>query len=208
MNASDIDCPSSYSGISWAVNGGAKTIRLINNWPNPEARNATADKVPSIISYAGGPSKWGYDVDVTREECFRWIKVLLETESRYANVVEPVKKSNELLGRLNKSAVSVVADYLRLLWNYTTEDIKKLKGADFRQIYALKVVMSVPAMWSPAAKDKTREAAKLAGLGEDVMLVTEPEAAALATLKDKSDMEELQVSVVLVDIKLSSGMIC
>lgn len=181
--------------MSWAVNGGVRTIRLINNWPS-HSRNATNDKVPSILSYEQGhPGKWGYNVDITREESFRWVKVLLEGDSKYANVVEPVRNSNQLLARMNKTPVSVVADYLRLLWEYTMNDIEKRQGRDFKDIYSLKVVMSVPAMWSPAAKEKTRQAAEMAGLGGEVQLVTEPEAAALATLTDKPNMEELQVSV-------------
>ena len=179
--------------MSWAVNGGAKTVRLINNWKNPQARNATADKVPTVISYVNGrPSKWGYEVG-PKDQSFRWIKVLFEPDSKYEKVLQPVKKSNELLQELEKSAVTVAADYLRELWHFTMNDIEKRQGKDFRDIYTLKVIMSVPAMWTPAAKEKTLHAAKAAGLGDDIALVTEPEAAALATLKDKSDMDELKV---------------
>jgi len=51
----------------------------------------------------------------------------------------------------------------------------------------MKVIMSVPAMWSPVAKEKTLQAAKQAGLGDNVILVSEPEAAALATLKEREE---------------------
>jgi hypothetical protein len=188
----------SYSGVSWAVNAGAKTIRLINNWPNPKYANATNDKVPSEIAYVDGkPSKWGYSIG-PNDKSFRWIKILLEPDSRYAKSVAPVKQSNEMLDQLHRNAVSIVADYLRLLWGYTMKDIEQRQGPDFRDIFDLRVVMSVPAMWSPAAKDKTLQAAKQAGLGDDIRLVTEPEAAALATLKDKSEMQELRVSLSLL----------
>jgi hypothetical protein len=126
------------------------------------------------------------------DESFRWIKILLEPNCKYTGVVEPVKRSNKLLGTLHKNAVTVVADYLRLLWTYTMEDIQR-RHADFREIYALKVIITVPAMWTPAAKEKTLEAAKAAGLSDNITLVTEPEAAALATLKDKSEIEDFKV---------------
>jgi molecular chaperone DnaK (HSP70) len=170
-------------------------VRLINNWPNPQARNATSDKVPSIISYKNGKvDKWGYNVRAN-DESFRWIKILLEPDSKYTKVVEPVRKSNELLAKLGKTAVEVVSDYIREIWKYTMDDIQKRQGDDFREIYALKVVITVPAMWTQAAKEKTEQAAKLAGLPDDIAMVTEPEAAALATLKDKSDSDELAVGI-------------
>jgi molecular chaperone DnaK (HSP70) len=107
--------------------------------------------------------------------------------------VEPVKKSNKLLNTLNKNAVTVVADYLRFVWNYTMEDIQRRQGADFMSIYALRVIITVPAMWTPAAKEKTLLAAKTAGFSDNITLVTEPEAAALATLKDKWETEDIKV---------------
>lgn len=180
--------------MSWAVNGGTKLVRVITNWPNPSAgRNPNSEKVPSIIAYDNGrPSKWGYDVG-DADQSFRWIKILLEPESEYSGKSDQVKKSNELLEQINKQAVDVVADYLAKVWEFAMKEIARKQGVNFRDSYKLKVVMSVPAMWTPIAKEKTLQAARQAGLGTDISLVTEPEAAALATLKDKDEMQELQV---------------
>lgn len=191
------DAGSQYSGVSWAVNGGQKQIRHINNWPDPRAQNPTSDKVPSVISYNGNvPGKWGFEVG-TRDPSFKWIKVLLEPDSQYARVVEPVRDSNELLQKLQMKPVDVVADYLKLLWGYTMDDIRTKQGTNFEEIYSLKVVVTVPALWSPAAKDKTLQAAKAAGMSTDVTIVSEPEAAALAVLSDKESRGELQVGIAL-----------
>ncbi|KAL8953266.1 MAG: hypothetical protein Q9222_000871 [Ikaeria aurantiellina] len=189
-----IDFGTTHSGVSWAVNGGSKVIRLINNWPDPTAQNASKDKVPSSISYVDGkPQRWGYTVGLT-DESFKWIKILLEENHKYITTVEPVKDSNKLLTKVDKKAHEVVADYLKLLWGYTLDDIQKFHPT-FREIFALRVVLTVPAMWSPAAKDKTLQAARLAGMPSPIKLVTEPEAAALATLKDKADDGALKVGV-------------
>lgn len=178
--------------MSWAVNGGSKVIRLINNWPEPNAQNPSRDKVPSSISYVDGkPHKWGYLVGLT-DESFRWIKILLEEDHKYATTVEPVRDSNALLRKLNRTAQAVVADYLKLLWDYTLDDIKRFHP-NYQDIFALRVVLTVPAMWSPAAKDKTLQAARTAGLPRNIRLVTEPEAAALATLKEKEEEHSLKV---------------
>lgn len=171
--------------MSWAVNGGDQIIHLINNWPNPRAQNAAYDKVPSSISYSDGkPNKWGYTVEPT-DESFKWFKVLLEPNHKYTDTVEPVKNSNTLLEKIGKTPQEVAADYLRQIWDYTKEEIRTYQGQDFEEIYALRVILTVPALWSHAAKDNSLQAALAAGMPADIVLVTEPEAAALATLKDK-----------------------
>lgn len=199
-----VDFGTTHSGVSWAVNGGSKVIRLINNWPDPSAQNPSRDKVPSSISYVNGkPQKWGYSVGLT-DESFKWIKILLEENHRYVTAVEPVKDSNTLLRKVDKTAQAVVADYLKLLWDYTLDDIKKFHPS-YQDIFALRVVLTVPAIWSPAAKDKTLQAARIAGMPEDIQLVTEPEAAALATLKDKSEENSLKVGDAFVVCDAGGG---
>ena len=181
-----------HSGVSWAVNGGNKKIRLINNWRDPEALNASKEKVPSLITYMNGrPERWGYDVRLN-DESFKWIKILLEENHKYATIVQPVQNSDTLLRKVHKTAQDVVADYLKLLWEYTVEDIRKFYP-DYEELFNLRVVLTVPAIWSPAAKDKTRGAAKIAGMPDTIKLVTEPEAAALATLRDKGEENQLKV---------------
>lgn len=174
-------------------------VKVITNWPNPSAgRNPSSDKVPTVIAYEDGkPSKWGYNV-TDSDLSFRWFKLLLENETRYTEKAEQVEQARDLLEQLNKQPVDVVSDYLRYLWDFTMKEIERKQDTNFRETYTLKVVMSVPAMWSPIAKDRTLQAAKKAGLGEKVVLVAEPEAAALATLKDKN--EETQGLNVSVDI--------
>lgn len=185
-----------HSGVSWAVNGGSKKIRLISNWPDPQAHNASHEKVPSSISYINGKAeKWGYIVGFT-DESFRWIKLLLEENHRYATTIkEAVSDSTTLLRKVQKTAQEVVADYLKLLWEYTIEDIRKFHP-EYECIFSVRVVLTVPAMWSPAAKDKTRQAAILAGIPGTIQMVAEPEAAALATLKDKVAENMLKVCVI------------
>ena len=108
-----------------------------------------------------------------------------------------------------------MADYLRLLWDYTLDDIKKFHP-DYQDIYALRVVLTVPAIWSPTAKDKTLQAARIAGMPGNIRLVTEPEAAALATLKDKAEDNTLKVgrnvifggSIEKIDKRLPPGRRC
>jgi len=162
-------------------------VRLITDWPNPQNDLASSEKVPTTISYKNGkPSTWGYNVE-TKEQTFRWFKLLLDPKHKFRGEAEPIQTSNRLLGTLNKTAEDVASDYLKLIWEYTKQDIKNLKGDDWDSIYELRAVLTVPAIWSPAAKDRTLRVAKNAGLPDSISLVTEPEAAALAVLKAKND---------------------
>ncbi|KAH8690418.1 hypothetical protein GQ44DRAFT_833025 [Phaeosphaeriaceae sp. PMI808] len=182
-----IDFGTTYSGVSWVVNGGKKLIRVINDWPNPNSAVATSDKVPSKISYENGqPHHWGFEVNF-KEDSFRWIKLLLDPESKFGRESEAVLNTHKLLRTLGKTAETVATDLLRLIWTYTKEDISRVRGDDWESSYTLSVVLTVPAIWSPKAKEKTLQIARQAGLPDNLKLVSEPEAAALAVLNEKND---------------------
>jgi Hsp70 protein len=178
-------------------------VRLITDWPNP-APIANSEKVPTIISYCNGkPQSWGHNVGIA-EKSFRWFKILLDPQHRFRNTAEPVVTSAKLLGNLNKTGEEVAADYLRFLWEYAKDDIRRIKGDDWASIYSLKVVLTVPAIWSLAAKDKTKAAARAAGLPEDISLISEPEAAALAVLKEKNE-EDKSLKVGALEFEIFDG---
>lgn len=183
--------------MSWTTSESNHQIRVITDWPNPQASNANAEKVPSVISYENGVVKnWGYEVGM-KEESLKWIKVLLESNPKYPQTpsTDGVKQSNQLLAKLGKAPEDVVADYLRCLWNYAKEDIRKRVDDEMWEInYSVRVVVTVPAVWSDSAKAKTLNAAKKAGMGKNIAMITEPEAAALATLKGKAEQHTLVVS--------------
>lgn len=150
--------------------------------------------MPSVISYRNGRVRnWGYEVEL-KDDSFRWVKILLEPNHKYAKTMADVRQSNELLTRLNKTAEEVVTDYLREIWTYTKADIRRrVDEEDWQTTYKVRIILTVPAMWSHAAKDKTLKAARAAGLPDSIRLVTEPEAAALATLADKAEDNSLSV---------------
>ncbi|KAF4419189.1 actin-like ATPase domain-containing [Fusarium acutatum] len=201
-----IDFGTTYSGVCWATTEGQKKLQLITDWPNPSTPIANAEKVPSTISYKDGRvNNWGFGVDVD-EEHLRWFKLLLEPESTYSQAVKEVHQSNKLLGTMDKTAEQVVSDYLREIWNYTKEHIRKhLIVQDWEKSFAVRVVLTVPAIWSLTAKDKTLKAAALAGLPTNIQLVSEPEAAALATFKEKAEDGVLQVGDAFVVCDAGGG---
>jgi molecular chaperone DnaK (HSP70) len=172
---------------------GAKDIRLITDWPHPESRLPNNEKVLSSICYKNGkPSRWGYKAELG-DNSLKWIKVLLEPSPRFAEKVALIKKSNELLQRLNKTADDVVADYLRLLWQYTLKDIRESKGSDYASKFDLQVFLTVPAIWSDEAKNRVLSAGKAAGLPPNTTCISEPEAAALYVLRKRAEENAIKV---------------
>lgn len=185
----------SFSGVSWAINHGKKSIRLIQNWPKTGAINNNDVKVPTTIVYdsTGKPANWGYTIGF-KEESLRWFKILLEADPRYSDKAREIHETRILLENLGKTPVEVAGDYLGKIWEYTQKDIRRHMGCDgWQQDCEILFVVTVPAVWSASAKQKTLDAAAAAGLGPRIQLLTEPQAAALAALEEMEDQDRLKV---------------
>lgn len=81
--------------------------------------------------------------------------------------------------------MDAVSDYLTQLMGHTMEQLVRRYGRDFMRSVEKEYVLTVPAVWSDAAKHATLQAAERAGMGRmsDIRMISEPEAAALYTLK-------------------------
>ncbi|KAJ5766687.1 actin-like ATPase domain-containing protein [Penicillium nucicola] len=140
----------------------------------------TTLKVPSAISYEKNKSKWGYQVGPLCE-VIRGYKLLLDEsqDQEYA----PSLASKSLLAEHSKNAVQVSGEYLGHLVLHVRDTLQRRFG-DAAKSMDLKFVLTVPAVWSDKAKDATLRAAILAGINsQQISLVSEPEAAALHSLR-------------------------
>jgi molecular chaperone DnaK (HSP70) len=77
----------------------------------------------------------------------------------------------------------VAADFLRNLFNVLKSTLVRRLGETYVNSAMIRTVLTVPAVWSDKAKDATLQAAEHAGLSDHQLLVSEPEAAALYTLR-------------------------
>jgi molecular chaperone DnaK (HSP70) len=145
--------------------------------------------VPTLISYNndGTVRAWGFKAEAAQEgpAPLGWFKLLLENLSEhnyYQRYLQSEHVKNFKDNPTGKDAEAVTVDYLRCLWDHTMKDIAKDRSSNFRDLYNLRVILAIPAVWSPAAHRKMRNIAAKAGLECDspVELVLEPEAAALA----------------------------
>jgi molecular chaperone DnaK (HSP70) len=196
---------SRYSGVAWAWSGDPDNVNIVTNWPTRglNLSHIRDDaKAPSALYYGAGETHWGHAIKED-EEPTRWFKLLLLKEE---DLGEDVKASPFLLQartKLSEQGITperAVADYLARLWQHTLASMKRSRGALAVDGLPFKVVLTVPAIWKPYAHEKMRAAAQAAGIldrrsaGDTTFkLVSEPEAAALATLNEFRDRQDIEV---------------
>ena len=101
--------------------------------------------------------------------------------------ITPAHHTAKSLRNINKSPVTVVTDFLRLVREVTEESIEGMYGAAVLRSFKLEYVLTIPAIWSNSAKARMVEAAEGAGYGShrvDFNLIGEHESAAVYILRE------------------------
>ena len=164
-------------------------------------------KVPSRIAYSPPPAAeihWGNQIKANTKatvhacmklrlddkmkgsEQFRHLLAFLSSQMAHldmdaADLVNNADRPPEYPG---KDPVDMVADYLTKLREAAWVEIEKTYGKEMFASMRKELVVTVPAVWSERAKDLTLKAVQRAHFNAaKVSLVTEPEAAAIYTLK-------------------------
>ena len=127
--------------------------------------------------------KWGFQFK-PEETRLRCIKLFLDKTQRLPSFVSPLETAAQLR-QSQKTVMDAVSDYLSMIHRHTMETLSKRYGETFMSMTKVQFVLTTPAVWSDGAKDATLKAAEKAGMGSkgEVRLISEPEAAAVYTLK-------------------------
>jgi molecular chaperone DnaK (HSP70) len=127
--------------------------------------------------------KWGFQFK-PEETRLRCIKLFLDRNHKLPHFVSPLETAAQLR-KYEKTVMEAVTDYLGQIHKHTMETLTRRYGETFMGMTKVQFVLTVPAVWSDAAKDATLKAAEKAGMGNkgDLRLISEPEAAAVYTLK-------------------------
>ncbi|CAG8261106.1 unnamed protein product [Penicillium salamii] len=200
-----VDYGTTFTGVSYVYssNDHVNEVKVIRTWPGPSREQEENCKTPSRIAYGfenpsiqGEVSVWGYMVG-PRMKSYTWTKLLLDRD----NAMKSGSKDFEIIegnGVLKlpdskPEAREVCADFLRGVYTYTMEYLKKRHTPPVMKVTPLEFWFTVPAIWSDKAKEETMKAATSAGFGsrphDSISMITEPEAAAVATLSALSDDE-------------------
>ncbi|KAF9874472.1 hypothetical protein CkaCkLH20_08035 [Colletotrichum karsti] len=207
----------SYTGVAWTWSKRiqARDIRLVTRWPSFQYQNSDREKTPSRIQYQeDGTQRWGYDVR-PHAESVQWFKLLLLDPKDIPDHLKAsthLEEARALLSQLGKTPTDVVADYLRSVWAHVQEMATKEFGKAIFRLTPFHVVISVPAIWKDAARDRMADAVRMAGILEprdcghtELSFVTEPEAAATATLLDLEDRPDIQAGDTITIVDAGGG---
>ncbi|KAI1407357.1 actin-like ATPase domain-containing protein [Hypoxylon sp. FL1857] len=185
-----IDFGTTYSGVAWATIADFEKdqINLVTSWPGSGREEG---KAPTELFYEDDQVMWGYGIPADAEP-IRWFKLLLlkdedlPSELRQAEYLLRAKK---VLREYNKTAVDLIADYFKCLWEHIMYTINKARGKIVVDGLTFHVVITVPAIWKGYARQGMEEAARKSGIlnsrpaGRTTLtFAPEPEAAALATI--------------------------
>ena len=122
-------------------------------------------------------------------EPFSWFKLLLQPPKRSSEDPETegspeLNTIRKLLEKYHKSAYQVSVDYLRKLWGHTKRHLANRLGERFSDRYKVLVVLTVPAIWTPESIKMAERLAREAGFPGIIHLLQEPEAAAIAAIRE------------------------
>lgn len=156
------------------------SLLTFDRWPGGQKQ--TSEKVPTEIVYddRSKVKKWGYQV-ASNDRRIRCVKLLLEHGQELPSWVDK-EDLEEQLARHHKTAIQVVSDYLSEMREFVIKALTKRYGPVMLSMTPIEYVLTVPAVWSHAAKDATMTAAKTAGMGQTLRMISEPEAAAIYAL--------------------------
>ncbi|KAI0391033.1 actin-like ATPase domain-containing protein [Xylariaceae sp. FL0594] len=184
-----VDFGTTFSGVAAVYTSTPDDVEIIKTWPG--GNGITSDKVPTEISYikpaeAGGAKptvKWGFQFK-PEESRLRCIKLFLDRSQKLPFYVSPEETATQLRN-FDKTVVDAVSDYLTQIHRHTMDTLTRRYGESFMASTKVDFVLTCPAVWSDAAKNTTLQAAERAGMGSrsDIQMISEPEAAAVYTLK-------------------------
>ncbi|KAI1459697.1 hypothetical protein F4805DRAFT_472769 [Annulohypoxylon moriforme] len=195
-----IDFGTTYTGVGWVESEGSN-ITTIKKWPSRESQGlSSCPKVPTKLRYLdNGEIEWGFQIssDAQPQDILSLFKLGLELD-RYRNSIDMVGKFLDF-----ENVDLNITDYLSKVVEYALSSIQKCIGNGTFNNRIVDFVLTVPAIWSEVSKQRTIQAfERIPNLpqGHSTTLLSEPEAAATAALRDLNQ-SELQVndSFVVVD---------
>lgn len=190
---------SSYSGIAYAFSGDTKKIDNLMSWDDT---NNDYVKIPSAIKFNPEDDIWGVDAK-NLPDALRWFKLTLlnppDLDVGIRNSVH-IQNARAALRALDMSPVEAISAYMELVWDHCIQKLKVAEGEETVDTSRFHVVFTVPAIWPNYARKLMAQAVEQAGILKkrtigrtEYDFVSEPEAAALATLSGIEGRHNIEV---------------
>lgn len=181
----------------------------IDVWPNFDGLTIEGSKTPTQIAYLINQNSkpWGYKLQPGMKPC-AWMKYHLDKAGHPSPYDDP-KLNQEIRDGLfsapnGKRVEEILIDYLKEILKYTVKWLKEEYQEEILDVTTIKFWLTKPAKWGDEAQIKLLRAVKAAareagfyGIREEdeFGLISEPEAAAFATLADEESEYENVVEV-------------
>ncbi|KAF4947550.1 hypothetical protein FGADI_10333 [Fusarium gaditjirri] len=163
-----IDFGTTYSGVAWADTTRPDVQHVLTEWPSAGS-SKSSPKVPTELRRVATGWQWGFQIP--------------ESAKRIRKLDDPAQITKD-----GESAKDLTKVYLSCLHEHFVSLLEKRLSPSVVKSTPMDFVVTVPAIWSPKAKQSTEQAAAMAGFcgNQRIQLISEPEAAALYTLKTLS----------------------
>ena len=188
---------------------------MIQDFPKATTQNGTSEKVPTEIAYTSNGIRWGFDIPAQIPR-HMWTKLRLEGRStgKAAMIKREILSSGDN-EEAQKLPEDIIADFLKGIKQLLIKNLERTYGTELWKSFPITLVITFPAVWSDAAKEKTMRAVFKAGFNDNelpklahTMTVTEPEAAAIYTLgsmKGTRMLEKLHVGAKFLVCDMGGG---
>ncbi|KAL8947714.1 MAG: hypothetical protein Q9222_006038 [Ikaeria aurantiellina] len=166
---------------------------MVYQWPDTVAgsiEGLSSDKVPTEVQYTTESKrgfKWGFQIplDTQRHQIFK-LDLCPEHTTNFSELARDFPDDRAAPPEYGKTAEDLAADFLLALREHATAALKQCMGGSTGSSLPIQWVLTVPAIWSDSAQAKMRKAAQKAGMGtgSELVITSEPEAAALYALRE------------------------
>jgi molecular chaperone DnaK (HSP70) len=192
-------------------------IDIVMEWGNGMENS---DKIPSVISYSSKSrerpeANWGSNL-AEKAIAMKHMKLRLDSQSVSEELdfllqlldgtrnldFENIKDARGMPDYTDKPPEEIVTDYLTKVFEHVLHKVDNFTR-EVRETIPTDIVITVPVGWSYAARNSTYRAVTKAGFNkrnfprlQDVMFISEPEAAAIYTARyfDEQNEQFLNVS--------------
>ncbi|KAL8797968.1 MAG: hypothetical protein Q9182_007072 [Xanthomendoza sp. 2 TL-2023] len=203
-----VDFGTTFSCVAWAQTRRPDVQTIIIQWPGSTSgglEGISFDKVPTELRYDENDAKWGFQVDDFGPR-YQWFKLDLDpSQSRgVSDLSRQYPDQHALPPGYNISGEKLFTDYLTALRKHTEEVLKHKLPQSILKSTPIEYIITVPAVWSDVAQAKTRSCAEDAGMGKQLMIISELEAAAIYALH-AMDPHSIQIGDTFVLCDASGG---
>jgi hypothetical protein len=142
-----------------------KHIEVIRDWPARHTKIGTKEKVPSEIAYGPDGTQWGSLIPPNAAR-HMWTKLELD-RPQTGEAAKILLEQKVFANLLDKKPEDIVADYLEQVKDHLVVNLDNQYGRDLWSTLPITLVVTVPAVWSDAAKDRTLRAVSKAGFNRE-----------------------------------------